>query len=121
MPPVPSGPWFNEIASFLGPAYWAPDAGRVMAFTKGHEPEIDFLIGALELVPGQRVLDAGCGPGRHSLALARRGFEVIGVDLSEDFIALARHAAAEEGVPAHFGVADVRALTLDGDVDVAIC
>ena len=48
------------------------------------------------------MLDVGCGPGRHALALARRGFDVVGVDLSEDFIALARDAAAVDGLPARF-------------------
>ena len=32
---TPAGRWFNEVAAFLGPAYWAPDTGRVMAFTRG--------------------------------------------------------------------------------------
>jgi SAM-dependent methyltransferase len=121
MPPVPSRPWFNEIAKFLGKAYWAPDTGRVMAFTKGTEQEVGFLVDALGLAPGQRVLDAGCGPGRHALALARRGFDVLGVDLSEEFVELAREAAAREELPARFEVGDVRALTLDTPVDAAIC
>ena len=73
VPKAPAGPWFNEIAAFLGEAYWAPETTRVQAFTTGTEQEVDFLCGALALEPGQRVLDAGCGPGRHSLSLARRG------------------------------------------------
>ena len=67
------------------------------------------------------MLDVGCGPGRHALALARRGFDVVGVDLSEDFIALARDAAAAERLAAHFEVADVRDLAYDGEFDAAIC
>ena len=121
MPPVPSGPWFNEIARFLGRAYWAPDTGRVMAFTKGTEQEVVFLVDALDLAPNQRVLDVGCGPGRHSLALARRGIEVLGVDLSEDFVALARDAAEAEGLPARFEVADVRELAVETGFDAVIC
>ena len=62
----------------------------MQAFTTGTEQEVDFLVDALGLEPGMRVLDAGCGPGRHALALARRGIEVVGVDLSPDFVALAR-------------------------------
>src|SRR5262249_25794605 len=120
-PPVPEGAWFNPIAEHLGPAYWAPDTGRVMAFTKGTEQEVDHLVGALGLAPGDRVLDVGCGPGRHALALARRGYEVVGVDLSPDFIALAREAADTEGLPATFEVVDVRNLDYDAEFEAAIC
>jgi SAM-dependent methyltransferase len=121
MPPVPSGPWFNEIAKFLGKAYWAPGTGRVMAFTKGTEQEVGFLVDALGLEAGARVLDVGCGPGRHALELARRGIDVVGVDLSEDFIALARGAAAADGLPARFEVGDVRDLAYDTEFDAVIC
>src|SRR5262249_61837515 len=104
--------WFNGIAAFLGEAYWAPNTTRVQAFTTGTEQEVAFLVDALALTPGARVLDAGCGPGRHALALARRGFDVVGVDLSSDFIRLARESAVELGVADHtrFDVADVRDL-----------
>src|SRR6266849_6489078 len=121
MPPVPSGPWFNAIARHLGRAYWAPDTGRVMAFTKGTAQEVAFLVDALGLEAGERVLDVGCGPGRHALALARRGIEVLGVDLSEDFVTLARDAAAAEALPARFEVLDVRDLSHDAEFDAAVC
>jgi SAM-dependent methyltransferase len=120
-PPVPSGAWFNPIAHFLGKTYWAPDTGRVMAFTKGTEQEVDFLVDALALQPGMRVLDAGCGPGRHSLALARRGFDVVGVDLSPDFIALARDNATAEHLSATFDIADIRDLMYEDEFDAVIC
>jgi SAM-dependent methyltransferase len=121
MPPVPSGPWFNELARFLGRTYWAPNTGRVMAFTKGTEQEVGFLVDALGLEAGVRVLDVGCGPGRHALALARRGIEVVGVDLSEDFVTLARESAAAEGLPARFVVGDVRDLAHDGEFEAVVC
>ena len=115
MPPVPSGPWFNEIARFLGPAYLRN------AFTKGTEQEVAFLVDEFELAPGHRVLDVGCGPGRHALALARRGIAVDGVDLSRDFVDLARESAAAEGLGARFEAGDVRDLAYDGEFDVVIC
>lgn len=108
---VPPGPWFNEIARFLGTAYLRN------AFTKGTEQEVEFLVGALALEPGMRVLDAGCGPGRHALALARRGYDVVGVDLSPDFIALAQ----QEKSSATFLVGDVRDLAYDDEFDAVIC
>ena len=63
----------TTIAAFLGDAYWAPNTTRVQAFTTGTEQEVDFLVDALGLDGESRVLDAGCGPGRHALALARAG------------------------------------------------
>jgi len=91
------------------------------AFTKGTEQEVEFLGDALGLEPGQRVLDVGCGPGRHALALARRGMEVVGVDLSPDFVKLAREASAADDLPAEFEVLDVRDLAYDEEFDAAIC
>jgi SAM-dependent methyltransferase len=117
----PSGPWFNDVAAFLGRAYWAPDTGRVMAFTRGTDQEVGFLVDALALEPGHRVLDVGCGPGRHALALAGRGIEVTGVDASPAFVALASAAAASRDLPATFAVLDVRDLTYDREFDAAIC
>jgi len=111
----PHPAWFNPIAEFLGPAYLRN------AFTKGTEQEVAFLVDAMSLEPGTSVLDVGCGPGRHSLALARRGFDVVGVDLSPDFLTLARDAAAAEALPASFVELDVRNVAYDGEFDAVIC
>lgn len=113
---APGQHWFDTLADFLGPAYLRN------AFTKGTEQEVGFLVDALRLEPGMRVLDVGCGPGRHSLSLARRGFAVVGVDHSAEFVRLAREAA-EEGdlTSASFECADVRDLAHAGGFDATIC
>jgi SAM-dependent methyltransferase len=117
IPAVPGGPWFNPVAEFLGPAYLRN------SFTKGTVQEIDFLVDALDLRSGCRVLDAGCGPGRHALELARRGIAVVGIDTSPDFIALARSAAGDLPVefPIEFVENDVRTLSYDAEFDSVIC
>jgi len=113
MPAVPNEPWFNPVAAFLGEAYLKN------AFTKGTEQEVDFLVDMLGLEPGMRVLDAGCGPGRHALALGRRGVNVVGVDVSPEFIALARAAAND--LPVEFRVGDVRTIDEHASFDAVIC
>ena len=115
MPEPPDDAWFDALARFLGPAYLRN------AFTKGTEQEVDHLVARLGLKPGDRVLDLGCGPGRHSLALVRRGIDVVGIDRSEEFVALAREAAAREGLFARFECADVRALDKHEEFDAVIC
>lgn len=111
---LPASHWFAPLADHLGEAYLR------YSFTRGTEQETDALIDALGLEPGQRVLDVGCGPGRHALALAARGYAVVGVDISETFVGLAVAAAEDAGLDATFVVADARRLTFDEEFDAVI-
>lgn len=79
------------------------------------ERELGALLDFLNLPSGSRVLDACCGTGRHSVVLARRGYQVVGVDLSEVLLARARANAA--GLPVRFVRQDVRMLDVGGDFD----
>jgi SAM-dependent methyltransferase len=112
---TPRDGWFDPIADFLGPAYLRN------AFTKGTEQEVGFLVDALGLAPGGRVLDVGCGPGRHALALARRGITVHGIDRADAFLDLARAEAERGDLSATFEHLDVRDLEPDGAYDAVIC
>src|SRR5919202_169652 len=84
------------------------------------EAQADFVWRTLALEPGQRLLDVACGHGRHSLALARRGLRVTGVDLSEPALALARQSAAAAGLEVEWLRADMRELPFAEDFDAAI-
>lgn len=107
--------WFEGVARFLGPAYLR------YSFTKGTVAEVDFLMDALDLSAGDRLLDAGCGPGRHALEFARRGIEVLGLDISRDFVRIARTAAVGESLPASFEVEDLRDLGRTREFDAVVC
>ena len=108
--------WFESVARYLGDSYLK------YSFTKGTKQEIDFLVEALPLVGGDRVIDIGCGPGRHCNELAIRGYKAFGIDISATFIEQAS-ASAVEG--ASFRRLDARLLQdeneLHGKFDVAIC
>lgn len=75
--------WFEPMAKHMGRTYLR------YSFTKGTKQEVDFLVRCLDLKVGQRVLDVGCGPGRHAHELARRGIATHGIDISREFIDIA--------------------------------
>ena len=83
--------------------------------------EIDFIEEQLNAAPGARILDVGCGFGRHSIELARRGYEVSGIDPSAALIAEARKRAAEVGVSVDFRLEWGERFSADQAYDAAIC
>ncbi len=105
-----TGREFEALAAHAGPAYLR------YSFTRGTDQEVRFLTGVLGLRPGMRLLDVGCGPGRHARALAALGVEVVGVDISLPFL-----RAAGEG---RWVRADARRLPVAGgafDAAISIC
>jgi len=81
--------------------------------------EVDFVLRSLRPAPGARILDVPCGYGRHASELARRGFRVVGVDLSPSMIAEARRRFAE-GPRLSFRRRDMRRLAFRGEFDAVI-
>ncbi len=91
------------------------------AFTKNTVAEADFLIRELGIKPGQSVLDLGCGTGRHSIELARRGFRVTGLDISAGMLGEAKKRAAAANVEVSWIEANAADFSLPGRFDAAIC
>ncbi len=89
-------------------------------FTKNTLAEVDFIIEELKLPQGCRILDIGCGTGRHSVELAKRGYLVTGVDISSGMLAEAREAAGKAGVEVEWIHADATQFESDGLYDAAI-
>ncbi len=113
-PPHPGGPYFAELGDVLGAAYLR------YSFTKGTAQEVGFLIEELKLPPGARVLDVGCGPGRHAIALAKTGYAVTGVDVSPRFLEVAAAAARRDGVALSLFEVDARQMPFDDEFDAVI-
>ena len=87
--------------------------------------EVDFLLSELALPLGARVLDVGCGFGRHSLELAQRGYRVVGVDPSAAMIAAAREQmskmTASMPLEVEFYPLDGQSFVADEQFEAAIC
>jgi len=81
---------------------------------------LDALIQA-ELSGARSVLDCSCGIGTQAIGLARRGYRVVGTDISKRAIERARREARRLGTEASFAFADFRDLSrIDGEFDVVI-
>ena len=98
--------WYDELFTRIGNRY-----DRVFANEVLHtEEQVDFLMQVLALRRGQRVLDVGCGPGRHAIVLARRGMRVTAVDRHAGMLALATGRARAASVQVDWVHADARRL-----------
>lgn len=107
--------WYKELFVTEDPArfdlYTASDASR---------NQVDFVIDKLALEPGARVLDLCCGQGRHLIELAKRGYDVVGLDLSEYMLSECKAAAAAEGITPVLVNADMREIGFTAEFDAVI-
>jgi D-alanine-D-alanine ligase len=83
--------------------------------------EIDFILSITDIKPGGRILDIGCGAGRHSIELARRGYDVLGIDPSEVMIAAAKERATEEKVEPEFRQMRGEDINFFKEFDLSLC
>jgi SAM-dependent methyltransferase len=90
------------------------------SFTRGTAGECDFIEAEANHDRSVRILDVGCGTGRHAIELTRRGYPVTGIDLSPSQLQRAREKAAEAGLDIPFLVQDARNMTFEGAFDLVI-
>lgn len=90
-------------------------------FTQHTSTEVDFLLSLYPILPGSRILDVGCGTGRHAIELASRGYRVTGLDLSEAMLAVAKQKASHDGVNVEWIQGDATDFSFDQPFDAAIC
>ncbi len=90
-------------------------------FTRNTEAELGFLREHLGVGERGRVLDLGCGTGRHSVGLARLGYQVTGVDLSAGMLEVARQRAVQAGVTVEWVCANATEFMREEQFDGAIC
>lgn len=90
------------------------------SFTMGTFGECDFLEKELAGNKELKIIDIGCGTGRHTIELTKRGYRVTGIDLSESQLGKAREKAHQTGLKIDFLKHDARKLPFDNQFDVAI-
>lgn len=89
-------------------------------FTQGTLGECDFIEKEMKYDISKRILDIGCGTGRHSIELTKRGYKVTGVDLSESQLKRAKEKAAALNLNIDFIQRDARKLPFEKEFDAAI-
>ena len=107
--------WYKEMLASYDPARF-----EIYAESESSRQQVDFVIDKLALEPGARVLDLCCGQGRHLIDLARRGYDVVGLDLSEYMLEGCRTAAAAEGINPVLVHADMRQIGFSAEFDAVI-
>ncbi len=106
--------WYEALFENYGKKYDSE------TFTSGTMGECDFLEKELGGNRSLKILDIGCGTGRHSIEMTKRGYNVTGIDLSESQLQRAAEKAAAEGLNITFLRHDARSLPFSGEFDVAI-
>ena len=89
-------------------------------FVQGTMGECDFIEQELNHDKSLKIIDVGCGTGRHSIELTKRGYNVTGIDLSDSQLTRAREKAKGAGVEIDFQGHDARNLPFEGEFDLAI-
>ena len=104
-------------------SFFTSDYQELYAFrlrAKHTKKQIRFVRQALDLQPGETVLDLCCGQGRHAVALAKKGLNVTGLDLNTDYLAAAQNAASAAGVEIETIQADMREIPFSDRFDAVI-
>ena len=108
--------WYKELFEEMGMEY------EDYPFTQNTENEIRWLVKEYLTNPEMKIIDVGCGTGRHAINLATKGYKnITGIDLSPGMIGAARAAAEEKNATVDFRLGDARELPFENEFDTALC
>ncbi|HEY5535641.1 MAG TPA: class I SAM-dependent methyltransferase [Ignavibacteria bacterium] len=106
--------WYEKLFENYGIKY------DEECFTSGTIGECNFIEKEISFNKQIRILDIGCGTGRHSIELTKRGYNVTGIDLSESMLKRAKEKALKENLNINFQKQDARNLIFSNEFDLAI-
>ncbi|MDI9434544.1 MAG: class I SAM-dependent methyltransferase [Euryarchaeota archaeon] len=106
--------WYKELFTNYADKY------EDESFTQGTIGEVDFIEKEIHWNKNCKILDVGCGTGRHVIELTKRGYSVTGIDLSENMLKKARKNACNAGFEIDFRQADARNLSFQGEFGLVI-
>ena len=106
--------WYETLFENYGQKYDSE------SFTQGTIGECDFIEQEIGFNKSVRILDIGCGTGRHSIELSKRGYQVTGIDLSDSQLVRAREKAEKQGQNIDFLKHDARNLPFENEFNLVI-
>lgn len=106
--------WYEELFENYGESYDRE------SYVKGTSGECDFIEKEIDYRKDFKIIDIGCGTGRHSVELASRGYDISGVDLSPSMLKRAREKADQRGLKIEFVECDACSLSYRAEFDLAI-
>ncbi|MGE5604754.1 MAG: class I SAM-dependent methyltransferase [Bacteroidota bacterium] len=107
----PDPEWYKKI--------WSLNIQN-MSWVEHTKNEIDFIVDIMGLSGTERILDLACGFGRHAIELSKRGFSVVGVDITPDYIEEAKKTAKINELDTEFICADLREVSFKNEFDVVL-
>lgn len=107
-------PWYEALFANYSRTY------DKEGFVQGTLGECDFIEKEMDFNKSLRILDVGCGTGRHAIELSSRGYQVVGIDLSHAQLERARKKAAEANLEIRFEMHDARKLPFKDEFDLVI-
>jgi cyclopropane fatty-acyl-phospholipid synthase-like methyltransferase len=108
--------WYENFFSGINCSLWEQVA--TPAWT---DDEVNFLTDVLNVKPGDHLLDIPCGVGRHSVAFAKRGFQLTSVDISDEYVAKLGARVKKEKLPIQIIHGNILSVTISGSFDGAYC
>ena len=100
-------PYYDAINADIDYVKWADFIDEILKKECAARPEL--------------ILDLGCGTGKMTLELSRRGYDMTGIDYSPEMLDIARSAAEEDGHDVLWLCQDMREFELYGTVDATVC